>query len=251
MMNTASSIRVWQGFMNQEYRSKQSEFYDLLGSVFMPVTSQVMQPMGMQAYFPGILPYTGQSFPDEVALVVYESQENYYQASRETVIGRAYGKLHGDVFNFQGSANDPASWSTFPEKYTGQPIQEEQCYFFTGAELDWSALSMQCLCFSIYGLEGDGSMDSVESPFVKLCQSLISKEEIKEVIISIGKTYLLVWVCIGVEAGSKELVSSVFSSDDLKFHLVSKPHEVSPIWTVYDPGLSVSPGQLLSLSLKK
>ena len=246
-MNTADSIRVWQGFMNTQFQAEKEKFYELLGSVFIPVTSQIMQPIGLQAYFPGILEYTNQKLPDEIALVVYPSQDQYYLASRDTVIGRAYGKLHGDVFNFQASGSSPASWSNFPVKYTNQSVQAGDCFYFAGVELDWQALEMRCLCFEF--IPADNEEDNIHAKVSHLLEGYKAKTSegtLAEVIISIGETYCLVWLC---STSSSTGVATVEASDSvtLKFDLTAAKQDIKPIWTTKDYGLNVSAGTLLNI----
>ena len=244
-MNTASSIRVWQGFMNEAYQANQNEFYQLLGSVFIPVTSQIMTPLGLQAYFPGILPYSTQQMPDEIALVVYSSQEDYYEASRKTVIGRAYGKLHGDVFNFSSSANTPASWSKFPVKYANQTLQAHDCYYLSGASLDWSALSIRSLCIE-YKPAANNSLDT--TTLLQSCNTLLSLDNVSEIIISIGETYCLIWVCSTKEV-TTTLAKLQSNNNQALIDLTAQAKSVHPLWTLNDSGLEVSPGKLYNITL--
>ncbi len=244
-MNTADSIRVWQGFMNEEFQAKQSEFYQLLGSVFIPVTSQIMTPLGLQAYFPGILPYSSQQMPDEIALVVYPSQETYYDASRETVIGRAYGKLHGDVFNFSDNGNTPASWSKFPVKYANQTIQAHDCYYLSGASLDWSSLSMRCLCLEYKPSANDLTNTTT---LIQSCHTLLGSENVSEIIISVGETYCLVWICSSEEITTPEPLQPSCNNQAF-IDLTAQTKAVHPLWTLNDNGLAVSPENLYNITL--
>jgi len=109
-----SSIRVWLGFRSEAYRERREAFYKMLSETFIPVTVQQMSPLGLTSYFPIIMPASSNHFPDELALVAYPSPSLYRSATRETVVGRAYGALHSVAFNFNQESDIPHSTSAFP-----------------------------------------------------------------------------------------------------------------------------------------
>lgn len=138
-------IRVWRGFRSRSFFDNREEFESIIGSIFVPQTVQQMEPLGLKAYFPALLPNsisfgsndTFLKIPDEVALVVYPSKEIYQHAVEFSVAGRAYGLLHRPVFN----VNDPeipASKSGHPEPWTGVLNWDTPCYL-TPEAIDWHA----------------------------------------------------------------------------------------------------------------
>ena len=136
------SVRVWWGYRAPGFApvDKRHDFYDALGSVFIPATVQMMAPLGMTAYIPAVLPDSGNILPDEIALVFYETQQTYNSAVSNKVTGRAYGKLHGTTFNFSPDVEIPPSGSNFPRKYLGEiDLDTPSPYYLFDWAIDWQA----------------------------------------------------------------------------------------------------------------
>ncbi|WP_075187948.1 hypothetical protein [Teredinibacter haidensis] len=129
-------IRVWRGFRSERYQSKYNDFVKILGNVFIPATVQQMGPVGLQAYFPALIPEDTGNLPDEVALVVYASAGSYSAATKSSVSGRAYGMLHGSVFNFSETSGRGRSSSNFPQLWAGA-LHEGQPYCLFNNTIDW------------------------------------------------------------------------------------------------------------------
>lgn len=129
-------IRVWQGYRAERYLNRRDDFIDTLGKLFIPATVQMMEPIGLKCYFPTILPESDFLLPDEIALVGYDSQDSYYGAAKTTTAGRAYGALHGNVFNFSRDGDIPWSKSDFPQKFSNE-ITIGQPYYLCDKAIDW------------------------------------------------------------------------------------------------------------------
>lgn len=114
-------IRVWRGYRSLDYTEQRDSFIKQLKEIFIPQTAQQMMPLGLNAYFPAIVPETQsattQLVPDEVALVVYPSAKAYETATQKNVAGRAYSTLHSTVFNFSKKSTTPNSTSDSPEAW--------------------------------------------------------------------------------------------------------------------------------------
>jgi hypothetical protein len=75
----ADAVRVWRGFRQPELTLDQ--FYDKLGSVFVPATVKLQVQAGLQTYVPTVLaglPGKPDSVPDETAILFWESQQTYW-----------------------------------------------------------------------------------------------------------------------------------------------------------------------------
>ena len=133
------AARVWRGFMSGHYRRREdgvTKFRQALREVFIPLTVQAMAPLGLTAYQPTILSDDDPLIPDEIALVFYESQHTYKDAMK-TTLGKAYGMLHGNVFNFSRSDKAvPWSTSAFPTMLGAELLPDKPCHLF-GGEIDW------------------------------------------------------------------------------------------------------------------
>jgi hypothetical protein len=119
-------VRVWIGYALASYRqtANRAMFHNKLGSIFMPATVQLMQPWGLTAYLPCVLPCDNNPHaPDEVALVFYRSTDAYSAAVTRSVGGRAYLLLHQTLFNLDKTAK-PSSQSGFPLYFDGQSFSD-------------------------------------------------------------------------------------------------------------------------------
>ena len=68
------AVRVWRGYRANRFKQNPDGFYTVLSRIFMPITPQLMAPLGMISYFPTILKPDVEELADEVALVFYEDQ---------------------------------------------------------------------------------------------------------------------------------------------------------------------------------
>ena len=53
---TPDGIRVWRGFRSRSFFDNRAKFDCFVGTVFVPQTAQQMEPLGLRAYFPALLP---------------------------------------------------------------------------------------------------------------------------------------------------------------------------------------------------
>lgn len=141
------SVRVWRGFrlgsLNQE------EFFQKLGSIFIPGTVQIQAPVGLTAYLPSVLPGEKPAgAPDEIAVVFYEYQNAYHEA-KETVGGRAYSDLHGLAFDLTRST------SGFPIKFEGS-IEPDMRYHLFDGHVDWQHGAVNTFVGMRRGGDGEG-----------------------------------------------------------------------------------------------
>lgn len=100
----APVYRVWLGWRNnRSHTDGWQAFLNALRTTFIPSTYQVMGRFGLVAYIPSVLAAEqAENIPDETALLVYSSQEQYERAFK-SVAGRAYVLLHWAVFNNRGA----------------------------------------------------------------------------------------------------------------------------------------------------
>jgi hypothetical protein len=129
---SAESARVWRGYASVE----RDEFERTLADTFIPVTVQMMEPLGLRAYLPALLP-KHETLPDEIALVFYKSQAAY-TATRNTPIARVYGPLHKTIFRMSADGGAPKSVSSFPSRWqAGSALEPGVPKFVFGNALDW------------------------------------------------------------------------------------------------------------------
>lgn len=187
----ANAVRVWRGYRAEGITP--DKFVEKLGSIFIPVTVQLLEPLGLLAYFPTYIVSPNKNIPDEIALVFYETQDDYYSISRNTVVGRAYGMLHGNLFNFKKSAKD-RSRSSFPESAL-KGINQGQAYYLIDEKVNWRTGITQCYVGVIDNEDHFKSICKRLNPAIKKINQNQACEHnsIKAAILYCDEHYLLYW----------------------------------------------------------
>jgi hypothetical protein len=122
----APFYRVWRGYQRADLTRAQVD--EAVRSRLGPMTPAVGAGKGLVGYVPAI-PEQAPGAADEVALVVYES-EQAYRGIRSTPQGQAYGDLHWEMFDRKRSS------SLVPEIYFEQ-VQIGKAYDLWGSNPDW------------------------------------------------------------------------------------------------------------------
>lgn len=248
-------IRVWRGFRSRAFLSNRTGFEEKIGSIFVPQTAQQMEPLGLAAYFPALLPDSraisndvNLKIPDEIALVVYPSNEIYKRATGESVAGRAYGLLHSTVFNFdtESEPHIPKSTSDFPEQWHNN-WQENKSYYLTDEEIDWRS-------GATWTLAAKPREDILSPPFRDAINSSIddwqssSHANINGAIICICSEYLLYWEHNTADDDTQSLVPKLLSLLEQPF--ISKKADltkVPPAFTTHDYGVKMTEGDVFDV----
>jgi hypothetical protein len=133
--DAAPYYRLWQGWKldSIDYEGLRRG----LDERFIPATVEVGMGRGLMSYLPALAPLPEKRpevvrklLPDEIALVVYDSEANY-RSIRNTPQGEAYGALHWEYFD-----KDKGSKSTLPEKYLGK-LEPTHAYDVLGSVEHW------------------------------------------------------------------------------------------------------------------
>jgi len=241
-----SSIRVWRGFRNQQYQSNWTGFVDRLSEIFIPLTCQAMMPIGLKSYIPTLLKSNAGILPDEIALVGYADQNTYYSASRDTVIGRGYGLLHYEVFNFDSGAGIPPSQSAFPIAYSKGAFELSQPYYFSGRPIDWSVLEINVFAIPLQQSDVGGGIDTLTDSL----KYSVSHNLITESILVQDSGYVILW--IGLDVGKKipQDITDLICAHTGVIHSISGRASVPQMWTGGEAGIPIKDNQTLNLTLK-
>lgn len=126
---SAPYYRFWRGYISKEMSPE--KFLQGLNKIFIPETVEQGREHGLIAYMPVLVPskLKENKVPDELALVVYESEEKY-QVIRKMPRGESYQKLHWDYFD------KATSKSLVPSIFDGE-IQIEKAYDLLGSAANW------------------------------------------------------------------------------------------------------------------
>ncbi|WP_271273850.1 hypothetical protein [Aliamphritea hakodatensis] len=243
-----AGMRVWQGFRIASMATDWQSFSEQLGKIFIPATVQQMQPLGLQAYFPLILPDSGFALPDELALVIYPSQAVYKTATRETVAGRAYGALHGTVFNFNRDGDIPRSRSFFPAPWSGK-LEDSKPVYLKEAAIDWHAGILRCLVMK--SREAAGMAEQYEQIAAVVNDWLAGGHEAADnVILQAEAGYLLCWEHYDhrVTDGLTDLLSTQIQGE-VVIDTCAEKVTVKPLFAAPDSGVEPVAGLLMDVRL--
>lgn len=191
--NTCLPVRVWLGYALPSLRQPPSrnQFYQQLGSIFMPATVQLMQPWGLTSYLPTALPFDNNPItPDEVALVFYRSVEDYHQASNASVGGRGYQLLHKTLFNFESSDHCYPSHSGFPTPYRGS-LATAGYYYWPDSECDWQAGETTVMVGVYEGTDTNAFRRELNASLTSLCQQ--PPAGLDGAIVAIADSVVVLW----------------------------------------------------------
>jgi len=114
-MSAEEQVRLWLGWRARHLTGASSgwqSFTKSLASTFIPVTWEIMTRFGLRTYVPSVFSAAdGAGQPEEIALLCYRTRADY-EASRATVLGRAYGAMHRAVFEFEiAGRKSKADWA--------------------------------------------------------------------------------------------------------------------------------------------
>ena len=114
-MSAEEQVRLWLGWRARHLTGASSgwqSFTKSLASTFIPVTWEIMTRFGLRTYVPSVFSAAeGAGPPEEIALLCYRTRADY-DASKATVLGRAYGAMHRAVFEFEiAGRKSRADWA--------------------------------------------------------------------------------------------------------------------------------------------
>jgi len=251
-------IRVWRGFIAEHFFHQRDAFASNLKSIFIPQTAQQMMRLGLQSYFPAIVPKSNTlreiAIPDEVALLVYPSDADYQTAAKNNVAGRAYGALHGTAFNFNPQSAIPQSRSGYHIPWVND-WGWGQTYSLLFNSPDWHAGQTSVLL-------AEPSRQLSTAAFYQAVSEAIEnwlheqKIGIGASIICVDQDYLLYWEHSNSEPGNTEQPVTSSLIPRLK-PLLEAPHVyqrartviVPPAFTIPDGGVDCEMGELLSVEV--
>ena len=146
--DSAPYNRFWRGWKAEVidgHPQNYDGFAQALGQIFIPSTVQYGRGKGLTAYLPAIpvrpdqllaLRRQGVDLPDEMALVVYESEASY-KALRQTPVGQAYAKLHTRFFSMDPDPLKTKSKSAVPELFAGPLVAIDHAYDLLQSNANW------------------------------------------------------------------------------------------------------------------
>ncbi len=247
----ANAVRVWRGF--QLATLSPSDFYDKLGSVFVPATVKLQIEAGLHSYTPTVpagLPDKPAYVPDETAILFWHSQETYWNGFSRLAV-RTYTLTHNGVYITKGT---PLSRADFPIAYDGaSTLSVDQPVFLFNTQVDWMTGAVRHLV-----AERPRSVDSEK--FKMDVSSILNKiknlsPSLQGAIACIGDDYLVYWELGEIAAGVKtpvsgvEMLQSICSGWNHVFHPAPTYLPIS----IYDewPGMDVGAGSSFNMQFNR
>jgi hypothetical protein len=126
------AVRVWRGFRLPSL--EMAQFYNKLGTVFVPATVLMQIEAGLCSYtptVPGGLPGKPDGVPDETAILFWDSQATYWNGFTRLAV-RTYTLTHNGVYVTQNNQ----SRADFPVMFAGTLSVDQPVYLFE-KPADW------------------------------------------------------------------------------------------------------------------
>ncbi|MEA2328251.1 MAG: hypothetical protein QOE68_3210 [Thermoanaerobaculia bacterium] len=232
------SVRVWRGIRLTS--QDPAAFFAELGSIFIPVTTQLQRLYGLTAYLPTVMPANKPStVPDEIALVFYSSQAAY-TAANAIVVSRTYQKLHSAVFAF------PQSTTGFPVALPAKPVVDTPYFMFPDKD-DWYSGFAQVYV-------GSRKNGVSQNKFVAKIGKFLNDYKkgrpkgLGGAIAVISGHYVILWEhWTSEDASLKGRISDLAKLSEMEYQ---KPFEMTPVVdgiTAHYAGLTIKGGECLNM----
>jgi hypothetical protein len=184
LITPTNAIRVWSGFKKSDLEPK--DFLRTLGDTFIPGTLYMLRPLGVSSYIPAGLVNQKPIFPDELALIVYRTQDSFKGIMRDSLRGRVYSASHANVFDMSKSK------ASFPILWEGKDAPNETYYLFE-KNVDWQRGTIFLCLF--YSLSPDKELfkRTLKNKFTAIGE-LTSKQGVEQVIFQVRDDFASMWV---------------------------------------------------------
>lgn len=232
------AVRVWRGHRNAAL--DYARFTQQLSSIFVPCAVNIQAPLGLTAYLPALLPEAKPAaVPDEIALVFFEDRKVYGRAF-ENAAGRAYGLLHGALFDSPGRSK-----SDFPVPFAGVLSAEKPVYLFAG-KADWQGGATEAFVGSRPdGMTGEAFLGALAEAATAL--QAAPPATMDGAIVCAGTDYVIWWQHW---SGARDPAAAIATrlAGIAVSHLDSQARSAKapPIFWP-SPGVAIAPGEALNL----
>ena len=233
----ANAVRVWRGF--RAATLAEPDFFQRLGSVFVPSTVEMQIQNGLDVYIPTIpcgMDYKPTTIPDETAILFWNSQQTYHDCFK-TLASRTYTLTHGACYTAESRAD-------FPLPYAGKLQLNTPFYLFDKC-VDWMHGEVTHI---VAGPPTDVAPWEFAANVTKIITGIQSRAQADGAIVCLGEDYLVYWQLGGAsDPGLGELESAVGWST------VKRPVPTSLAKGLWDewPGMTIGPGDSFNMQFKR
>jgi len=196
-----SAVRVWRGFRLPDLNIAQ--FYNKLGTVFVPATVLMQIEAGLCSYtptVPGGLPDKPDTVPDETAILFWESQATYWNGFTRLAV-RTYTLTHNGVYVTQNNQ----SRADFPVLFSGSLTADQPVYLFENPA-DWMH---GAITHFVAARPSGMDVATFQSSVAKVLTSIQKTVTLDGAIACVGNDYLVYWELGPVAPGAKQSPSGV------------------------------------------
>lgn len=247
----ANAVRVWRGFRLPALSLP--DFYDKLGSVFVPATVKLQIDAGLHAYIPTVpagLEGKPDYVPDETAILYWKSQETYWNGFTRLAV-RTYTLTHNGVYITSGS---PLSRADFPILFAGdKSLNVDAPVFLFNNEADWMTGSIRHIVAERPRNMKPADFKSKIAGVLTNIQKL--SPQLEGAVACIGDEYIVYWELGAIAPGVKTPVSGIDLLQDVLtgWSQVFKPAPTFLPLGIYDewPGMNVVAGSSFSMQFKR
>jgi len=235
------AVRVWRGFRTPSM--SQADFFDRLGTVFVPATVEMQIAVGLDTYVPTIpagMAGKPDTVPDETAILFWDSQQTYHDGFL-TLAVRTYTLTHGAVYT-------PSSRADFPLSFDGQ-MSAEQPYYLVPRSADWMKGTVTHL---VGGRPSAVTPDQFRANVAGALTAIQQQAELAGAIACAGDDYLVFWALTdgGAEAG-RDSAASLAKQCDWSHLFAPQPTSLPcGLWDRW-PGMQITSGSSFNMQFKR
>lgn len=196
-----NAVRVWRGFRFPKLTTEQ--FYNKLGTVFVPATVKMQIEAGLNSYIPTVpagLAEKPDSVPDETAVLFWQSQETYWNGFTRLAV-RTYTLTHNGVY----LTEDNQSRADFPVPFKGSLTADQPVYLVEKAA-DWMQGAVTHL---VAARPPKMDSEAFYSAVAKVLGDIQKQVALDGAIACVGKDYLVYWELGAIASGVKQAPSGV------------------------------------------
>lgn len=196
-----NAVRVWRGFRLPALSPDQ--FYDKLGTVFVPATVLMQIDAGLHSYIPSVpLGLAGKpaSVPDETAILFWKSQETYWNGFTRLAV-RTYTLTHNGVYVTENNQ----SRADFPALFSGS-LTVDQPVFLFDQPADWMHGTVNHL---VAARPANTGSSEFMADIAEVLANIQKDVPLNGAIACVGNDYLVYWEMGPVAPGVKQSPSGV------------------------------------------
>jgi hypothetical protein len=146
----------------------------------------MLRPLGVSSYIPAGLVNQKPIFPDELALIVYRTQDSFKGITRDSLRGRVYSASHANVFDMSKSK------ASFPILWEGKDVPNET-YYLLEKNVDWQRGTIFLCLFYSLSPDKEFFKKTLKNKFTAIAD-LISKQGVEQVIFQVRDDFASMWV---------------------------------------------------------